>query len=154
MYFDEFVVGSEFTTGLRQITEADVESFLNLSLLKNPIFLDDRAAQTMGHPKRILPAPLLISMAMGLCQQRGLFDHMVAVLEFDYVKFQKPSYMGDSVQVKSRVVLTRPTKNPQRGLVRFNFELHNQRHESVLEMQAVYLILRREQGESLCSNKG
>src|SRR3989304_5543014 len=112
MYFDEFVVGSEFTTGLRQITEADVESFLNLSLLKNPIFLDDRAPQTMGHPKRILPAPLLISMAMGLCQQRGLFDHMVAVLEFDYVKFQKPSYMGDSVQVKSQQQLNRPTKNP------------------------------------------
>ena len=154
MYFDEFVVGTEFATEPRQMTEADVETFLNLTLLKNPIFLDDRAAKKMGHPKRILPAPLLISMAMGLCQQRGLFDHMVAVLEFDYVKFQKPSYMGDSIQVKSRVALTRPTRNPQRGLVRFNFELHNQRHESVLEMQAVYLVLRREQRESLCINKG
>jgi len=154
MYFDEFVVGTEFATEPRQMTEDDVETFLNLTLLKNPIFLDDRAAKKMGHPKRILPAPLLISMAMGLCQQRGLFDHMVAVLEFDYVKFQKPSYMGDSIQVKSRVALTRPTRNPQRGLVRFNFELHNQRHESVLEMQAVYLVLRREQRESLCINKG
>ncbi|HLE17559.1 MAG TPA: MaoC/PaaZ C-terminal domain-containing protein [Syntrophales bacterium] len=154
MYFDEFVVGTEFATEPRQMTEDDVETFLNLTLLKTPIFLDDRAAKKMGHPKRILPAPLLISMAMGLCQQRGLFDHMVAVLEFDYVKFQKPSYMGDSVQVKSRVALTRPTRNPQRGLVRFNFELHNQRHESVLEMQAVYLVLRREQRESLCINKG
>ena len=143
MYFEEFAVENEFTTGLRQITEADVKTFLDLSLLKNPIFFDDQAAKRMGHPKSILPAPLLISMAMGLCQQRGLFDHMVAVLEFDYVKFQKPSYLGDSVQVKSRVVLTRPTKNHQRGLVRFNFELHNQRHESVLEMQAVYLILRQ-----------
>jgi len=129
---------------LRQITEADVVTFLDLSLLKNPIFLDDKAAQSMGHPKRILPAPLLISVAMGLCQQRGLFDQMVAVLEFDYVKFQKPSYLGDSVQVRSRVVLARPTRHVQRGLVRLNFELHNQRRESVLEMQAVYLMLRRE----------
>src|SRR3990170_6327612 len=111
MYFEEFVVETEFATGLRQITEADVRVFLDLSLLKNPIFLDYQAAQSMGHPKRILPAPLLISMAMGLCQQRGLFDHMVAVLEFDYVKFQKPSYM-------------------------------------------VYLVLRREQGKSLCRDKG
>ncbi|MFZ3114541.1 MAG: MaoC/PaaZ C-terminal domain-containing protein [Syntrophales bacterium] len=146
MYFEEFAAGAEFATGLRQITEADVVTFLNLSLLKNPIFLDDRAAQSMGHPKRILPAPLLISVAMGLCQQRGLFDQMVAVLEFDYVKFQKPSYLGDSVQVKSRVVLARPTRHVQRGLVRLNFELHNQRRESVLEMQAVYLMLRRESG--------
>ena len=144
MYFEEFAAGAEFTTGLRQITEADVVTFLELSLLKNPIFLDDRAAQSMGHPKRILPAPLLISVAMGLCQQRGLFDRMVAVLEFDYVRFQKPSYLGDSVQVKSRVVLARPTRHVQRGLVRLNFELHNQRRESVLEMQAVYLMLRRE----------
>lgn len=144
MYFEEFAAGAEFATGLRQITEADVVTFLELSLLKNPIFLDDRAAQSMGHPKRILPAPLLISVAMGLCQQRGLFDQMVAVLEFDYVKFQKPSYLGDSVQVKSRVVLARPTRHAQRGLVRLNFELHNQRRESVLEMQAVYLMLRRE----------
>ncbi len=144
MYFEEFAAGAEFATGLRQITEADVVTFLDLSLLKNPIFLDDKAAQSMGHPKRILPAPLLISVAMGLCQQRGLFDQMVAVLEFDYVKFQKPSYLGDSVQVKSRVVLARPTRHVQRGLVRLNFELHNQRRESVLEMQAVYLMLRRE----------
>ena len=146
MYFEEFAAGAEFATGLRQITEADVVTFLDLSLLKNPIFLDDKAAQSMGHPKRILPAPLLISVAMGLCQQRGLFDQMVAVIEFDYVKFQKPSYLGDSVQVKSRVVLARPTRHVQRGLVRLNFELHNQRRESVLEMQAVYLMLRRETG--------
>lgn len=144
MYFEEFVAGAEFATGLRQITEADVVTFLDLSLLKNPIFLDDRAAQSMGHPQRILPAPLLISVAMGLCQQRGLFDQMVAVLEFDYVKFQKPSYLGDSVQVRSRVALVRPTRHARRGLVRLNFELHNQRRESVLEMQAVYLMLRRE----------
>ena len=144
MYFDEFAVGTEFTTGPRQVTEADVKTFTDLSLLQNRIFLDDAAAQAMGHPKRILPAPLLISLAMGLCQQRGLFDHMVAVLAFDYVKFQKPSYLGDSIQVKSRVALARPTKNPQRGLVRFGFELHNQRQESVLEMEAVYLMLRRD----------
>ncbi len=145
MYFEEFAVENEYSTGLRQITEDDVRTFLDLSLLKNPIFLDDQAAQAVGHPKRILPAPLLISLAMGLCQQRGLFDHMVAVLEFDYVKFQKPSYLGDSVQVKSRVMLVRPTRNPQRGVVRLRFELHNQRRESVLEMQAVYLMVRREQ---------
>ena len=148
MYFEDFIVGSEFTTGLRQITEADVKTFLDLSLLKNPIFLDDHVAQTVGHPRRILPAPLLISIAMGLSQQRGLFDRMVAVLEFEYVKFQKPSYLGDSVQVKSRVVLARRTRNPQRGLVKLSFELHNQRQESVLEMEAVYLMLRRSPGQS------
>lgn len=143
MYLEDFVVGDEFATDLRQIDEADVTAFLDLSLLKNPIFLDDRIAQAMGHPRRILPAPLLISIAMGLCQQRGIFDHMVAVVEFEYVKFQKPSYLGDSVQVTSRVALARPTKNPQRGVVKMVFELHNQRRESVLEMAAVYLMLRR-----------
>jgi acyl dehydratase len=143
MYFEEFVMGAEFATGLRQIIAAEVTAFLDLSLLKNPIFMDDQADRMVGHPKRLLPAPLLISMAMGLCQQRGLFDHMVAVLEFEYVKFQKPSYLGDSVQVKSRVVLARPTKNLERGLVKLRFELHNQRRESVLEMQAVYLMVRR-----------
>jgi acyl dehydratase len=143
MFLEDFVVGSEFTTGLRQIGEADVVAFLDLSLLKNPIFMDDGIAQAMGHPRRILPAPLLISVAMGLCQQRGLFDRMVAVIEFEYVRFQKPSYLGDSVQVKSRVALVRPTKNPQRGVVKIVFELHNQRGESVLEMAAVYLMRRR-----------
>ena len=148
MYFEEFVLEDEFATGLRQIVDAEVVTFLDLSLLKNPIFMDDQAAQAVGHPKRILPAPLLISVAMGLCQQRGLFDHMVAVLEFEYVKFQRPSYLGDSVQVKSRVALARPTKNLQRGLVKLRFELHNQRRESVLEMQAVYLMVRRPPGEA------
>jgi acyl dehydratase len=143
MYLDEFVVGQEFATDLRQINEVDVVAFLDLSLLKNPIFMDDRTAQAMGHPRRILPAPLLISVAMGLCQQRGLFDHMVAVIEFEYVKFQKPSYLGDSVRVNSRVAIARPTKNPQRGVVKLVFELHNQRGESVLEMAAVYLMARR-----------
>jgi acyl dehydratase len=74
------MVGAEFATGLRQINDTEVTTFLDRSLLKNPIFMDDQAAQTVGHPKRILPAPLLISLAMGLCQQRGLFDHLVAVV--------------------------------------------------------------------------
>lgn len=143
MNLEDFVMGTELSTSLRQITEADVNTFLDLSLLKNPIFMDDQAAQQMGHPQRILPAPLLISVAMGLCQQRGLFDHMVAVLEFEHIRFQQPSYLGDAVQVKSKVIFARPTKNPKRGLVKLSFELHNQRRESVLEMAAVYLMLRR-----------
>ncbi|PIP08943.1 MAG: hypothetical protein COX51_01495 [Syntrophobacteraceae bacterium CG23_combo_of_CG06-09_8_20_14_all_50_8] len=58
MNLEGFVMGTEFSTSLRQIAEADVKTFLDLSLLKNPIFMDDQAAQQMGHPKRILPAPL------------------------------------------------------------------------------------------------
>ncbi len=50
MYFEDFIVGSEFATGLRQITEADVKIFLDLSLLKTPIFFDDHVAQAVGHP--------------------------------------------------------------------------------------------------------
>ena len=62
MYFEEFVVGAEFTTGLRQIIEAEVTTFLDLSLLKNPISMDDQAARTVGHPKRLLPAPLFYDL--------------------------------------------------------------------------------------------
>ena len=57
--------------------------------------------------------------------------------------FRGICYLGDSVQIRSRVVLARPTKNLQRGLVKVRFELHNQRRESVLEMQAVYLMVRK-----------
>ncbi len=145
MYFEEFAVDAEFSTGLRQITETDLKTFLDLSLLNVPIFLDDEAARKVGHLRRILPAPLLISIAMGLCRPRGLFDHLVALLGFDYVRLRKPSYPGDSIQVQSRVVLARPTKNPQRGLVGLGFELYNQDREAVLEMQSAYLMLRRPQ---------
>lgn len=143
MYFEEFTPQTKITTPTRTITLDDIESFIKLSGLANPLFMSDQGAQARGHAQRLAPAPLQLSLAMGLCQQAGLFDHVVAVLGFDRMRFLKPVHPGHSISLKAAVLRARPTTRPDRGLVVLGYEMLNQNGEAVMRTEATYLMARR-----------
>lgn len=147
MYWEDFKPGEAITTGAREISVQDLEDFTALSWLNNPLFTSDEGARQAGHPQRLVPAPLQLSLAMGLCQQAGLFDRVVAVLGFDNLRFHRPVHPGHTLRVSARVELTKPTSRPDRGLVTLGYVMTNQDGDEVMTGRALYMMRRRTAGD-------
>jgi acyl dehydratase len=143
MYYEDFQPGARLKTPSRTVTAEDLSAFIDLSGLDNPLFTSDAAARERGHEKRLVPAPLQLSIAMGLCQKAGFFDRVVAVVEFKRLKLHRPVHPGDELTLTAEVLEAKPTSKPQRGLVVLAYDLANQDQATVLSAQAVYLMGRR-----------
>jgi acyl dehydratase len=143
MYFEEFEIGKRTITPAKEITTEILDTFLDISGLHLPMFMSDEMAQRIGHAKRLTPGPLILSLTMGLVKETGWFDHIVAVLEFEQLRFLKPMHIGDTIQAQLTVKLTKPTKNPNRGLVVLSYLGINQEGEDVLSADGKYLMQTR-----------
>lgn len=144
MFYEDFEPAAVHTTAARNVTADDIDRFIELSGLNNPLFTSAESARSLGHSGRLVPGPLQLSMAMGLVQQSGLFDHVVAVLEFERLRFLGPVFPGDTISLTASVVEKRPTSNPKRGLVVVDFNLANQGGKTVMSARARYLMARRD----------
>ena len=140
MYYEAFEIHETLITSERTVTTGDLDAFLKLVGLENPIFLSATGAAAAGHQDRIVPAPFQLSLAMGLAQKAGIFDHVVAVLEFDTMKFHRTVHPGDTLHLKATPIEKRETSKPQRGLVVLEYQLQNQHRETVMTCQATYLM--------------
>jgi acyl dehydratase len=141
MYYEDFKVGRLIQVGSRQVTVEDLDAFIRLVGLDNRMFLSDEGARQAGHPARLVPGPLQLSLAMGLCQQAGLFDQVVAVAQFKELNFLKPVHPGDTLTMTALPLKSRPTKDPSRGLVLLRYEIVNQKGQTVLTADGTYLFL-------------
>ena len=144
MYFEDFVIDEEKITPSRKVTAEDLDAFIRLSGLDNPIFNSEGGAREMGHRGRLVPAPFQLSLAMGLCQQAGLFDRVVAVLEFENLRFLRPVHPGATLKVRARAVEKRPTSRPERGLVVLDYDLLDQDGQAVMSARAKYLMRQKD----------
>jgi len=143
VYFEDFEVGQTLTSPSRTVAAEDVDKFINLVGLLNPIFMSDEGARAAGHPRRLVPGPLQLSLAMGLAQAAGWFDRVVAVARFDELIFKRAVHPGETLTLKADVLDKRPTSNPRRGLVNLSYDLLKQDNEPALTAKGTYLFLRR-----------
>ena len=74
----------------------------------------------------------------------GLPDRMAFVAGFDWhVEFRQPVRAGDHLRFRTTVLRKRPSRKPDRGIVVSLGELINQDGESVLAIEAAYLVATR-----------
>lgn len=132
------------TSHRRTITETDIVNFVNLVGLHEPPFIDmDWVEKAMPgiHNKRFAPAPLLISLGMGLVATTatGLIDamrekegfgpfHGMVGLE---AAVKSPAFPGDTLRVDLEAAVDRKTTKGQ-TLVNLTHVLKNQRDEVVV----------------------
>ena len=141
-WFEEFSVGDHFRTDGRTITEADIVLFAGLIGANNPQFLDEEYASASAFGSRIAPGPLVLSL--GLASTEPLITGtLLALLGVDEVRFQGPVRPGDTIRNQVTVAETRSTRRPDRGTVRFENRIVNQRGETVLTFQHALLIKKR-----------
>ena len=131
------------TSHKRTLSETDIVNFVNLTGLHEPPFIDMEYVKNEMpglHNKRFAPAPMLISLGMGLVAARimevleamaekenlGAFHGMVGV----EAKVNNPAFTGDTLHVELEAFVDRRTSKGQ-TLVDLQHEVKNQHNQVV-----------------------
>jgi acyl dehydratase len=144
IYFDNFKPGQNYVTARRTLTEADHVNFTTSFGFFEPLFMDrDFVATRTPYEKPIIPGTLTFSVAEGLTILSGLLHSGMAFLGVE-LNVLKPVFIGDTLSVDIKVVDTRKTKKPDRGIVTFRHRVKNQAGVEVM----VYTVKRMMSGKS------
>ena len=139
MFYEDFKLNRSIQVGSHTVRNSEVDRFIDLIGLHNTIFLSDEGAQSLGHPRRVVPGPLQFSLAMGLGQKAGLFDHMVVGAQFDQLRFHRTLHPGDTLTMTALPVSKRVTSDPAKGIVVLEYRLTNQNDDVVVTTIGTYL---------------
>lgn len=143
LYWEEWDIDAKFVTPARTITEADMVLFSGLSGDYNPLHTNEEFCKQTQFGTRIVHGPLVYAIAAGLLFQLHLYDDtLIAFLGFDSLKFTKPTFPGDTIHARAKVLEKRETSKPDRGVMKRSLQVVNQRDEVVLDGVQAFLIKR------------
>jgi acyl dehydratase len=143
-YFDDFVLGEEFTTPGRTVTEADIVAFAGLSGDYNPLHTDAEFAKSTRYGGRIAHGVLGIAIVTGLMSRLGIFDQTaIALLDLNW-RFAAPVLIDDTVHATMTVIEKRLSANEHRGIITREIKLLNQRGDIVQEGTSRVMVLRQQ----------
>lgn len=138
--FEEFHEGQVFECGEREIGDAEIRAFADLSGDANPLHLDDDHARGTPFGGRVAHGALGIAIATGLMARSAVTSGtLVALLGLDW-RFVAPIRPGDRLRLALRVTARRELAGRNRGVVKFAAELVNQRGELAQSGEVVELI--------------
>ena len=146
LYWEEWEINAEFKSSARTVTEADIVMFAGLSGDYNPLHIDEEFCKKTQFGTRIAHGPLVYAIAAGLLFQLHLYDDtLIAFLGFDSLKFTKPVKAGDTIHARIKVLEKRETSNPERGVMKRQLQVFNQRGEMVQDAIQAFLLKRKPQ---------
>jgi oxepin-CoA hydrolase/3-oxo-5,6-dehydrosuberyl-CoA semialdehyde dehydrogenase len=139
--FDQLEVGDTLVTGKRTITLDDIARFAELSGDKFYAHMSDEDARANGiFEGRVAHGYFIVSAAAGLFVEPAL-GPVLANYGLEKLRFTKPVYPGDTIQVrltvKQKTAKDTPEGGVPQGVVEWDVDVRNQRDESV----ALYSIL-------------
>lgn len=142
LYLEDVSAGDVFTTVARTITEADIVSFAYLSGDFNPLHMDHEWARRGPFGRPIAHGMLSLAVSSGLPSRLDQLA-LLAYLE-ETRKFKRPVFPGDTIRCVYTVTDVIPsTSKPDRGVVKLDVRLDNQRGESVQIGEDVLLVEQR-----------
>ena len=130
--FEDFGVGQEFRHWPgRTITEADCTWFALLTMNQHPLHSDAHYAAThTQHGQRVVLGPLVFSVVIGMTVA-DISGRAIANLEVDTLRHERPTFIGDTLYARSRVLDTRESRQGDRGVVTVETIGTNQRGDTV-----------------------
>jgi acyl dehydratase len=145
--FDDFVVGEEYVTPGRTMTETDVVMFAAMSGDYNELHTSESFGKSTQFGRRIGHGLLGLAVSHGLFFRLGLVEGTaIAFLGIDSWKFEAPFFPGDTIRVKVRVAEKTPSRSkPDRGVVKFFFQVVKE-DETVVQSGYKSIMIRRKQG--------
>lgn len=145
-FYEDYVVGDEFVTPARTVTEADVTMFAALSGDYNRLHTDAEYAEQGPFGERIAHGLLGLSMVVGLMFRTEIDpDSAVAFLGLSW-KFTAPIKFGDTIHAIIRITSMRETRAPDRGIITEDIQLLNQRGDLVQQGEFTMMVKRRVKG--------
>jgi acyl dehydratase len=145
-YFEEFKVGDEFVSPARTITSTDIVNFACLSGDFNEVHTNHEYCKTTPFGEPIAHGPLIYGIMGGLQYASGINDGtMIALLGIDKWRMLSPVKHGDTIRLHSRVIETKETSKPDRGVVTFERRCIKQDGTVAQEMKTTLMYKRRPQ---------
>lgn len=143
-FFDEWVVGEEYVTPSRTMTETDIVMFSAMTGDYNELHTSELFMKKSQFGKRIGHGLLGLAVSHGLLFRTGFLEGAVlAFLDVESWKFSAPFFIGDTLRVKFKVYEAKASKSkPDRGIVKLYLELINQ-DEKLIQSGYKTLMMRR-----------
>lgn len=143
-YFEEFHAGAVYKHWPgRTITEHDNTSHALLSMNQNPMYIDVHYSRELGNDRLPVIPSLIFSLAVGM-SVADTSGKTIANLGYDFVSFERPLFLADSLYAETEVLEVRESKSkPDRGLVHVETRAYNQSGERVMVLQRRFLAPKR-----------
>lgn len=133
VWFDELAVGQRFDHAIRRtVTETDNILFTTLSHNPAQLHLDAEYMKGSEYGQVLVNSCFTLSLMVGVSVGDTTLGTAVANLGWDEVRFPKPVFIGDTLNIVTEVVDLRESKSrPDAGIVTFLHQAFNQRGELV-----------------------
>ena len=146
--FDQLEIGDTLLTAKRAITLDDIVKFAELSGDKFYAHMNDEEARSNGiFEGRVAHGYFIVSAAAGLFVDPAL-GPVLANYGLEKLRFTKPVYPGDSIQVRLTVKQKTAKETPEggipQGVVEWDVEVKNQNDEAVALYSILTLVRRAE----------
>jgi acyl dehydratase len=146
-YFEDVEIGEVMRFGRYEVTREEIVEYAR-QFDPQPFHLDEEAARAS-----MFGGLIASGWHTGAMMMRMVVDHMVAEnatsgsMGFDDLKWLKPVRPGDVLSVESVVLeKTESRRRPERGTVRIESRVSNQRGEVVMSLVSLVIYLRRPAG--------
>lgn len=127
--------GEKLITDKITITEEAQATFCQITRNTLPMFLDDEAARANGWKGRLVPGVMTMSCTIGLMEEAGFLDDVVAFMGADKLKYLAPVYIGDTLHVEIDFIEKKVIKDGKRSIILYKYKTYNQDGTAVLEAQ-------------------
>lgn len=142
-FFEEYEVGFTRKSFGRTITEADIVLHAGQTGDFFPHHMDAEWCATQDFGRRVAHGTLVLSVGIGMTADT--INPRAMSYGYDRVRFIRPVFIGDTITVTAAIAEKRDhPKRKTHGIVTEQVDITNQRGETVLACQHIYLVERRE----------
>lgn len=141
LYFEEFEEGAEIKHALsKTIFESDNNFFSLLTMNHHPVHINVDYANHNQHGKPLVVGTLVFSLVVGMTVP-DISGKAIANLGYEDVKHLAPTFIGDTIYARTRIVSKRESKSkPDRGIIYVETIGYNQRGEDVISFRRNVLV--------------
>ncbi len=141
-FFEDYEIGFERRTFGRTITETDIIIHAGQTGDNFPHHMDAEWCATQDFRQRIAHGTLVFSVGIGMTA--STINPRAMSYGYDRMRFIRPVFINDTITVTARIAEKRDhPKRQTHGIVVEAIEMVNQRKETVLACEHLYLVERR-----------
>lgn len=140
-YFEEFIEGEIIEHELsKTIFESDNNFFSLLTMNHHPVHTNVDYASHNQHGQILVVGTLVFSLVVGMTVP-DISGKAIANLGYEDIRHLAPTYIGDTLYVRTRVISKRESKSkPDRGIIYVETIGYNQRGEDVISFRRKVLV--------------
>lgn len=142
LHFEDVVIGSEFHSAAGAVDRAEAMDFAS-RWDPQPFHLDEEVARNSLFKTVSLSGLNTLCLCFRLYNDIGLFrETALAGAGIEQLRWHRPVYPGDHLNVVVRMLDKRPVKRPDRGLVTVELSAFNQDHALVIVTRILVFVSR------------